>query len=317
MNTGTKDIIWVESYRPHTLEDCILPKRLKDELQSFIDKGSIPHFLFAGTQGNGKTSAAKAICNDLNADFLFINGSEESGIDTLRGKIKNFAATMSLTSDAQHKVVIIDEADYLNPTSTQPALRGLMEEFHENCRFILTCNFKNRIIKPLHSRCTVVDFEIKSEEQPQIKAQFFTRAIEILEDNDIKYVKKVLAEFIELHFPDFRRVINELQRYSQSGEIDDGILTSVSDEITKTVVGFIKTKNFGEMRRWVDSSPTVDLPVLFDKLLDVLESKLEHESVPELVLLLDDYQDKAIRSINPRITLSACLTQMMMLLKFK
>lgn len=317
MNTEKKDIIWCERYRPRSVDDCILPQRLKDELHSFIENGSIPHLMFTGTQGNGKTSAARAIVRDIGADMLFINGSEESGIDTLRGKIKSFASTVSLTSDAQHKVIIIDEADYLNATSTQPALRGLMEEFHENCRFILTCNFKNRIIKPLHSRCTVVDFQIASEEEAQIKVQFFNRAIEILEDNNVKYNKRVLAEFIQLHFPDFRRIVNELQRYGQSGEIDSGILRSISDQITDKVVDFIKNKKFTEMRSWVDSSPTVDLPVLFDKLLDALEPKLVNQSMPELILLLDDYQDKATRSINPRITLSAALTQMMMLLEFK
>lgn len=315
--TAHKDIVWVERYRPRTLDECILPERLKDELRSFIGKGSIPHMLFTGSQGNGKTSTARAICEDLGADYIFINGSEESGIDTLRGKIKSFASTVSLSSEAQHKVIIIDEADYLNQTSTQPALRGLMEEFHENCRFILTCNYKNRILKALHSRCAVVEFEVTSKEKAAMMGEFFKRLIFILEENGITYDKKVVAEFIKTHFPDMRSIINSMQRYGQSGTIDDGILTSVSDEITSTVLKYVKDKDFGSMRRWVDSSPTVDLPVLFDKLLDVLEPRLQKESIPELILLLDDYQDKATRSVNPRITLSACLTQMMMILEFK
>lgn len=317
MNTQEKDIVWVERYRPRNLDECILPTRLKSELRSFITKGSIPHFLFSGTQGNGKTSTARAICEELGADFLFINGSEESGIDTLRGKIKSFAATVSLTSEAQHKVVIIDEADYLNMASTQPALRGLMEEFHENCRFILTCNAKNRIMKALHSRCAVVDFEITADEKPKMMGAFFKRMLEILDDNDIEYDKKVVAEFIQTHFPDMRSIINSMQRYGQSGMIDSGILRSVSDEVTTKVVKYVKNKDFSEMRRWVDTSPSIDLAMLFDKLLDALEPKLKNESIPELILLLDDYQDKAQRSVNPRITLSACLTQMMMILEFK
>jgi len=308
--------LWVEAYRPSTLEDCILPQRLKDELSQLIKSGSIPHMMFAGSAGNGKTSTAKAICNDLGADWIYINGSEESGIDTLRTKVKSFASTVSLMSEADHKIIILDEADYLGHV-TQPALRGLMEEFHKNCRFILTCNFKNRIIKPLHSRCTVVDFEIRTEEKSQIMVQYFKRALDILDDNGIGYDKKVLAEFIQVHFPDFRRILNELQRYSQCGSIDDGILKSVGNEAVKKIIGFLKTKNYKEMRSWVDENASIDLAVLFDKMLDEVEPLLKPASMPELILILSEAQDKATRAINPRILLAATIVEIMMTVEFK
>lgn len=316
MTSLNADRLWVEHYRPKSLEQCILPKRLKSELKQLISKGSIPHLMFAGSPGNGKTSTAKAICNDLGADFIYINGSEESGIDTLRGKIKSFASTVSLMSDASHKIVILDEADYLGHV-TQPALRGLMEEFHKNCRFILTCNFKNRIIKPLHSRCTVVDFEIQPSEKKYIMAEYFKRAMSILDENIIEYNKSVLAEFVKLHFPDFRRILNELQRYSQAGVIDDGILRSVGDEAIKHIIEFTKNKRYSDMRKWVDENSSIDLPMLFDKVLDEMEPLLEPASMPELVLLLSEAQDKATRAVNPRILLAATIVEMMLTLKFK
>jgi len=225
MNT---DFLWVEQYRPKTIDDCILPDSLKNLFSSFIKKGELSNMLFSGTPGIGKTTVAKALCEQMNCDWIMINGSEEGGIDVLRNKIKNFASTVSLSGGK--KVVILDEADYLNPQSTQPALRGFVEEFHKNCRFILTCNFKNRIIEPLHSRFSNIEFKVNPKDKPKLASRLFERAIYILKEQNVDYEDKVLVELITKHFPDFRKLINELQRYSVSGAIDAGILVNVSDE---------------------------------------------------------------------------------------
>ena len=235
MNT---DFLWVEQYRPKTIDDCILPDSLKSLFSAFIKKGEISNMLFSGTAGIGKTTVAKALCEQMNCDWIMINGSEEGGIDVLRNKIKNFASTVSLSGGK--KVVILDEADYLNPQSTQPALRGFVEEFHKNCRFILTCNFKNRIIEPLHSRFSNIEFKVNPKDKPKLASRLFERAIYILKEQNVSYEDKVLVELITKHFPDFRKLINELQRYSVSGSIDAGILVNVSDENLKTLVTHLK-----------------------------------------------------------------------------
>ena len=237
MNT---DFLWVEEYRPKTIDDCILPQSLKTLFQSFIDKGEISNMLFSGTPGVGKTTVAKALCEQMNCDWIMINGSEEGGIDVLRNKIKNFASTVSLSGGK--KVVILDEADYLNPQSTQPALRGFVEEFHKNCRFILTCNFKNRIIEPLHSRFSNIEFRINNKDKPKLASQLMDRAIYILKEQNIEYEDKALVGLITKHFPDFRKLINELQRYSVSGAIDAGVLVNISDENLKTLTGTSQSK---------------------------------------------------------------------------
>ena len=241
--------LWVERYRPHTINDCILPQSLKDTFKQYIATGQLPHFLLSGSPGCGKTTVARALCEEIGADYIFINGSDESGIDTLRTKIRSFASTISLT-DAK-KVVIIDEADYLNPNSTQPALRSFMEEYADNCRFIFTCNFKNRIIEPLHSRCAVIDFKIIGEEKKEVAAHFFKRVVGILNKEGVEFDKKVVAELVQKHFPDYRRVINELQRYSVSGKIDSGIFVNIGAESYRTLFNLLKEKNFTEVRKWI------------------------------------------------------------------
>ncbi len=265
MNT---DFLWVEEYRPKTIDDCILPASLKTLFQSFIDKGEISNMLFSGTPGVGKTTVAKALCEQMNCDWIMINGSEEGGIDVLRNKIKNFASTVSLSGGK--KVVILDEADYLNPQSTQPALRGFVEEFHKNCRFILTCNFKNRIIEPLHSRFSNIEFRINNKDKPKLASQLMDRAVYILKEQHIEYEDKALVGLITKHFPDFRKLINELQRYSVSGSIDAGRLVNVSDENLKTLVTHLKGKAFSDMRKWVVNNLDNDPVEIFRKIYDTL-----------------------------------------------
>lgn len=301
----------VEDWRPSTIDECILPDDLKKQLKEFAAKGEIPSLLLSGKAGTGKTTVARALCNDLNCDYIIINGSEESGIDTLRTKVKNFAATVSLMSDAKHKVIIIDEADYLNPTSTQPALRGLIEEFWNNCRFIFTCNFKNRIITPLHSRCSTIDFDFGKESANKLMADFFMRVMKILDHSDIKYDQKVLAEFVKLHFPDFRKTLNELQRYASSGVIDSGILSSMDDSKFKELVGYLSTKNFKEIRLWVGENPSLDQATLFQKLYDNIYDYAQPQSIPQIILILADYQYKAGFVASPEINLVACLVELM------
>jgi len=312
MNT---DFLWVEQYRPKTIDDCILPDSLKTLFKSFIKKGELSNMLFSGTPGIGKTTVAKALCEQMNCDWIMINGSEEGGIDVLRNKIKNFASTVSLSGGK--KVVILDEADYLNPQSTQPALRGFVEEFHKNCRFILTCNFKNRIIEPLHSRFSNIEFKVNPKDKPKLASRLFERAVYILKEQNVDYEEKVLAELIKKHFPDFRKLINELQRYSVSGAIDAGILVNVSDENLKTLVTHLKNKEFSDMRKWVVNNLDNDPVKIFRKIYDNMYESLQPETIPHAVLIIADYQYKSAFVADQEINLVACLTELMSQVKFK
>ena len=312
MNT---DFLWVEHYRPQTIDDCILPASLKTLFQSFIEKGEISNMLFSGTPGVGKTTVAKALCEQMNCDWIMINGSEEGGIDVLRNKIKNFASTVSLSGGK--KVVILDEADYLNPQSTQPALRGFVEEFHKNCRFILTCNFKNRIIEPLHSRFSNIEFRISPKEKGKLATKLFERATYILSEQKIEYEEAVVAELIKKHFPDFRKLINELQRYSVSGAIDAGVLVNISDENLKSLTGHLKAKEFGDMRKWVVNNLDNDPVKIFRKIYDSLNTTLQPETIPHAILIIADYQYKSAFVADQEINLVACLTELMSQVKFK
>ena len=311
----SNEYLWCEKYRPTTIDECVLPAGMKATFKEFIDSGELPNFLFAGGAGVGKTTVAKALCNEVGAEYLFINGSEESGIDVLRGKIKNFASSVSLT-DAK-KVVILDEADYLNPNSTQPALRGFIEEFSNNCRFIFTCNFKNRIIEPLHSRCAVIEFKIDNTEKPKVAAQFFKRALMILKTEGIEHDPKVVAELISKHFPDYRRVLNELLRYSVSGKIDSGVLVNVGEESYAALVKSLKAKAFNEVRTWVGKNSDIESTELFRKLYDKSIDLMEPASVPQLVLILAEYQFKAAFVADREINTMAALTEIMAQVKFK
>lgn len=307
--------LWVEKYRPQKIEDCVLPESLKKTFREYISQGELPTFLFCGTAGVGKTTVAKALCNEIGAEYMFINGSEESGIDVLRTKIKSFASSVSLT-DAK-KVVILDEADYLNPNSTQPALRAFIEEFSANCRFIFTCNFKNRIIEPLHSRCSVIDFKIDNKDKQTTAAEFFKRATQILKQENIEFDPKVVAEVITKHFPDYRRVLNELQRYSVSGKIDSGILVNATADSYKDLVTLMKDKNFSEVRKWVGKNSDMDSVSLFRELYDNSASMLEPLSIPQLVLTLAEYQYKAAFVADHELNTMAALTEIMANCKFK
>jgi replication factor C small subunit len=306
-------LLWTEKYRPQTVDDCILPDRLKQPFQEYVNQKQIPNLLLAGGAGVGKTTIAKAMCNEIGCDFMVINGSDESGIDTFRTKIKNYASSMSLTGG--RKVIIIDEADYLNPNSTQPALRNAIEEFASNCSFIFTCNYKNRIIEPLHSRCAVIDFGLKNGEKAKMASAFFKRIQSILQSEKIDADEKVLAELIKKHFPDFRRVLNELQRYSQFGKIDTGILVQIADISVDELSKHIVAKDFGAIRKWV-SSHEIDNTSLFRKLYDTLSDTLKPSSVPQAVVILADYQYKAAFVADQEINTVACLTEIMVNCEF-
>ena len=301
------DFLWVEKYRPRKINDCILPQELKSYFSNIVAKGDIQNMLLCGSAGTGKTTVARSLCEELETDYIVINGSEESGIDVLRTKIKQFASTVSFSGNT--KVVILDEADYLNPNSTQPALRGFIEEFSSNCRFIFTCNYKNRIIQPLHSRCAVVEFKLPSEEKQKIAAQFFNRVSGILTHEEIQFDKKVVAKVVEKHFPDFRRTLNELQRYSQSGIIDEGILINLSDVNMSELISSIKEKDWKRMRMWVVNNLDNDPQTLFRKIYDSLVPLTNQ--VPQLVLTVADYQYKAAFVSDQEINLVACLTEIM------
>jgi DNA polymerase III delta prime subunit len=311
------DFLWVEEYRPKTIDDCILPQSLKTLFTSFIQKGELSNILLSGPPGIGKTTVAKALCDQLNCDWVMINGSEEGGIDVLRNKIKNFASTVSLSGGK--KVVILDEADYLNPQSTQPALRGFIEEFHKNCRFILTCNFKNRLIDPLHSRFSIIEFRINPKDKPRLASKLFERAVYILKEQNVDYDEPVLAELIKKHFPDFRKLINELQRYSVSGKIDAGILVNISDENLKTLVSHLKRGENGyeDMRKWVVNNLDNDPVKIFRKIYDSLNSSMEQATIPAVILTIAKYQYQSAFVADQEVNLVACLTEIMSMAKFK
>ena len=308
------DFLWVEKYRPQTIDACILPQSLKDTFNQIVETGEIPNMLFTGTAGLGKTTVAKALCNELNLDWILINGSEEGNIDTLRNKIKQFASTVSLTGG--YKVVILDEADYLNAQSFQPALRGFIEEFANNCRFILTCNFKNRIIEPLHSRCSVIEFKINGNRQ-QLAGQLLDRCVNILKENNIEHDKKVVAEVIMKHFPDNRRVLNELQRYGVSGKIDSGILVNLSEVSMKELAHHLKEKEFTQVRKWVVDNIDIEPTAIFRKLYDNMNNYVDPQSIPQLVLILADYQYKDSFVADHELNMVACLTEIMAGVQFK
>ena len=303
-----EQFLWVEKYRPKNIDDCILPPSLKKTFNKMVETGELTNMLFTGTAGLGKTTVAKALCNMLDLDYIVINGSEEGNIDTLRGKIKQFASTVSLQGG--YKVVILDEADYLNPQSTQPALRGFIEEFANNCRFILTCNFKNRIIEPLHSRCGV--YEFNGGDKPTLCGEFMTRCQQILLDEGVVLHKpQVLAYVIMKFFPDWRRVLNELQRYSMSGSIDEGILVNISDKNYDDLFIHLKTKDFKKMRSWVVNNIDTDASAIFRSIYDRMGDKIAAASIPQLVLILADYQYKNAFVADHELNVVACLTEVM------
>ena len=304
-----EDFLWVEKYRPKTVSDTILPADLKSTFQQFITNENIPNLLLSGPPGIGKTTVARAMLEELQCDYIIVNGSMSGNIDTLRHDIKQFASSVSLMGG--RKYVILDEADYLNPQSTQPALRNFMEEFSKNCGFIMTCNFKNRIIQPLHSRCSVFDFKIAKTDKPKIAQEFYKKAISVLDQNNITYDKKVVAELLQIYFPDWRRVLNELQRYSASGTIDSGILSSLSDENFLSLIRLLKDKNFTGMRKWVGLNIDNEPVGMFRKIYDNASIVVEKQSIPSMVLVLADYQYKSAFVADQEINLVACLTQLM------
>ena len=302
--------LWVERYRPKTIDDCILSDTIKGTLNDLVKEERVPNLMFTGPAGVGKTTVARAICDMTNSDYIIINGSDEGRmIDTLRTKMTQFCSTISLQGG--RKVVIIDEADYMNPDSVQPAMRGFIEKFAENCSFIFTCNFKNRIIEPIHSRCAVVDFTLKKDEKPEIASQFLIRCGNILSEENIEHDKRVVIELINKHFPDFRRVINELQRYSTSGTIDSGILANIGEINLNELVVALREKNFPKMRQWVTSNVDNDPASVFRKIYDKLYEVLDKSSIPQAVLIIADYQYKSAFVADQEINLVACLIELM------
>jgi len=308
-------MLWVEKYRPSKISECILTDDLKKTFQTFVDEGKIPNLLLTGGPGVGKTTVAKAMLEELGATYMMINGSEESGIDVLRKKIKNFASTVSM--DGNRKFVILDEADYLNPQSTQPALRGFIEEFHKNCGFILTCNFKNRIIDPLHSRCSVVEFRIPTTEKPKLAGEFFKRVQTILGEEGVQYQPKAVASIVEKYFPDWRRVLNELQRYSVSGMIDSGILVNISETNMKDLTTFLKEKDFKSIRKWVANNLDNDPARMYRKVYDALYEDIQPQTVPHLVLATADYSYKSAFVADQEINMLAFMIEIMTQVQFK
>ena len=311
-----ENLLWVEKYRPQTIADCILPATLKKTFTEFVNNSDIPNIILAGGAGTGKTTIARALCNELNLDYLLVNASEESGIDTLRNKIKQFASSMTLDPTNKYKVVILDEADYLNAQSTQPALRGFIEEFSANCRFILTCNFKNRIIEPLHSRCTVIDFNEVKINDPKLAASFMKRLQFILKQEEVEFGNQAIANVIMKHAPDWRRVINECQRYSTSGTLSTEVVTTGDSEI-KELVKYLKEKDFRQMRSWAATNSDIDSSVVFRRIYDQAYDILDPQSIPPTIIILADYQYKAAFVADRELNLVACLTEIMGTAKFK
>lgn len=309
------DFLWVEKYRPRSIDSAILPSTLKTTFQQFVDQKNVPNLLLTGRAGIGKTTVARAMLEQLQCDYIIINGSMNGNIDTLRNEIKDFASSISFSGG--RKYVILDEADYLNPNSTQPALRNFMEEYSKNCGFIMTCNFKNKIIEPLHSRCSVVEFKIDKEDKPKMASQFYKRVCNILDQEIVQYDQKAVIEVITKFFPDWRRVLNELQRYSATGKIDSGILVNFSEENLKGLVELLKAKNFSEVRKWVAENNDLDQAVFFRKLYDTASQYLKPNSIPQLVITLADYQYKAAFVADHEINILACLTEIMAEGEFK
>lgn len=306
-------LLWTEKYRPRTVEDCILPERLKAVFQQYVNQKEMPNLLLAGGAGVGKTTIAKAMCNEIGCDYMVINGSDENGVDTIRVKIKNYASSISLSGG--RKVVILDEADYLTPNA-QAILRNAIEEFAANCSFIFTCNYKNKIIDPLHSRCAVIEFNLKNGEKAQMASAFFKRITHILNIEKVEFDEKVIAEVVKKHFPDFRRVINELQRYSKLGKIDVGILSQIGDISITQIVKHLKEKDFTSVRKWA-ASTDIDNTTFFRKLYDALYDIVKPQSIPQAVLILADYQYKQAFVADHEINLVACLTEIMASVEFK
>lgn len=308
------DFLWVEKYRPKTIDDVILPKDLKSFFKKVVESGELPNMLFTGTAGLGKTTVAKALCNELNLDWIIINGSEEGNIDTLRGKIKQFASSVSLSGG--YKVVILDEADYLNPQSTQPALRGFIEEFANNCRFILTCNFKNRIIEPLHSRCGIYEFNTTKQDMASLCSEFMTRAKSILDGEGVTYEEPVLAEIIMKHAPDWRRILNELQRSGTTGSVAGSSTNTLGHALFPDLLQSLKAKDFKKMRAWVSNNMDIDTPSIFRGLYDNMNDFVKPQAIPQLVLILAEYQYKDAFVADHELNTVACMTEIMANVEF-
>ncbi len=304
-----EDFLWVEKYRPRTIADTILPENLKQTFQTFVDEGTVPNMLLTGRAGVGKTTVARALLDQLGADYIIINSSMHGNIDTLRTDILNFASTVSFSGG--RKYVILDEADYLNANSTQPALRNFIESYSKNCGFILTCNFKNKLIEPLWSRCSVVEFNIPKEEKPKLAVQFYRRVVDILTREQVEFEPKAVAGLIEKHFPDWRRCLNEMQRYAATGKIDVGVLASFQDESFNQLIGYLKNKEFTNVRKWVGENSDVDAPTFFRKFYDHAHTLMDSPSLAQLVLFLSKYQYQAAFVVDHEINLAACLTEIM------
>ena len=310
------DFLWVEKYRPKMVKDTILPPSLKETFQTFVNNKNIPNLLLTGTAGVGKTSIARAMLEEVDCDYIVINGSDEGrSIDVLRNELRNFASSVSLAGG--RKYVILDEADYLNPNTVQPALRNFMEEYSHNCGFIMTCNFVNKIIQPLHSRCSVVEFKIGNADKPKMAKEFFDRVQKILLLEKVEYEPKVVAEIIKKYFPDNRRVLNELQRYSATGKIDSGILANFSDSNLKTLIDAVKNKEFSAVRKWVAQNADGDTTPLFRALYDSMSDHVAPASIPQVVVTLADYQYKSAFVADQEINFMALLTELMVEVEWK
>lgn len=314
--SNSNEFLWVEKYRPQKLDDCILPEGLLKTFKSIVESGEMQNMLLTGTAGLGKTTVARAMCNMLDLDYMIINGSEESGIDVLRTKIRQFASSVSLQSRGP-KVIILDEADYLNPSSTQPALRGFIEEFSNNCRFILTCNFKNRVIEPLHSRCAVIEFNTSKKQMASLANAFLKRLEFILKEEGIQYEQAVVAELILRFAPDWRRVLNECQRYSVSGKIDKGILANLSDANITLLIKALKDKDFKAGRAWVVNNIDCEPAAIFRKIYDNMTEHANPDSIPNIVVILANYQYKDAFVADHELNLVACITELMACAEWK